>query len=110
MPNDFRFEPLAPGRAYTGTTDVTVSQNRVNIDRKIYEGMGAPPRIILSYDVRAKALKLEPRVNEGRGSLKVMLVSSLRVGISAQHIEQMVPKGRYLPIGSNIFIHESVQR
>lgn len=112
MPSDFKFEtynnrrrPLKSPRA-----EVWLTSGRVNIGLPVYEGMGSPPRIRFSYDIKNKALRLELPLG-GEGSMISREPHRWAVKLSVKRsVLDLLPKGAYTPIGGGIFVHESLQR
>lgn len=112
MGNDFNLEsysqPMARSKGYRA--EVWLTMERCNLGVPVWEGLGSPSHIQLFYDRANLALKLVP-LAPGNGGLQVIHPRGRKaVQLSVQDKVLLMPRGRYIPIGSNIFVHESRQR
>lgn len=112
MTSNFKLEPysLPTTRSKGVRAEIWLTLGRCNMGLPVWEGLGRPSHIQLSYDRAEKALKLVP-VEPGQGGLQVIHPQGrVTVQISVRDEVIKMPKGKYIPIGSNIFVHESKQR
>lgn len=96
---DFHFTPLGNGagkRSDVSQAVVRLSKTHVAVGKKVYESLGSPSRLVLDYDVRAKAIRLSlaSHALEGYSVQK----SDRRPFVKTTKLQQYLPLGEYLPI------------
>ena len=112
---DFNF--VESGHGQGARTDLRrailrLNRSRLTIGIEVYEKLGSPARILLEHDTKAKAIRLSLAPHALAG-YSVQFRSDGRQKtpyLKTTTPQEFLPLGEYLPITTNIFVHESVQR
>jgi hypothetical protein len=116
MRQSFNFEPTGSGwgrdiRAHKGI--IRLTHTTLSFAADVWQALGEPAFVAISIDPAQRAIHVAKRLKKGAGGRQ--LYSAGREGrasktISIKSIQDKMPLGNYVPIASDIFIHESVYK
>lgn len=112
---EFNFTTSGQGqgsRSDISQGNLRLNRTRVTIGSDVYKKLGEPARLVLEHDVKAKAIRLTlaPHALAGYSVQFRADPRSKSPYIKTIKVQEFLPLGEYLPISTNIFVHESVQR
>jgi hypothetical protein len=87
---------------------ITLNLQHLTVAEDVYQGLGAPKRVKVEFDVKRQAIRLTPILEGGHLLTSHRAIQGMRSKIiRITTIQRELPLGRYIPIDGNTFIHVS---